>query len=168
MVPDWALKLDWDLIREKASVHQLEPELIAAVIQTETGGNTFAVRFERNYKYTFAIQELAEQIGCTVDTMERMQKTSYGLMQVMGAVAYEHGLLKEEEKFSRWPTALTLPSLGIEYGCRHLKRRANIHGDDAAAIYAAYNAGSVVKTAGGFYINQIAVDRFYSFYRALK
>lgn len=167
MTPDWALRLDWNLIREKASKYDLEPELVAAVIQKESSGNTYALRYEPNYRWTFSVSDLAALIGCTNDTMEKMQKTSFGLMQVMGGVAYEHGLHREENIYQRWASCLVIPEIGVEYGCRHIKRKS-LGLSDVADIYAAYNAGSVRKTAGGFYVNQLVVDGFMKLYRELK
>lgn len=167
MVPEWAFKLPWELIREKASKHELEPELIAAVIQTESAGNSNAIRYEYRYRWTYSVNEFARILGCEPDTMEFMQKTSWGLMQVMGAVGFERGLLTEKNPEQRWPTSLLIPEFGVEYGCRHLKIHAKAK-EDVASIYASYNAGSIRKTPGGFFTNQKHVDRFMSFYRELK
>lgn len=167
-IPNWAKKLDWYLIQRKALKYGLDQDLVAAVIQVESAGNPFAIRYERNYRWTFNVNMLAQDISCTPDTMEQMQKTSYGLMQVMGGVAYEHGLAREKDYDYRWPTSLIMPEMGVEYGCRHLKAKQRVIGDDPARIYAAYNAGSAIKTDGGLYINQRAVDRFYAFYLELR
>jgi len=44
-IPNWAKKLDWYLIQKKALKYGLDQNLVAAVIQVESAGNPFAIRF---------------------------------------------------------------------------------------------------------------------------
>lgn len=164
-VPKWVYRLPWNLIHDAADEFGLEPELIGAVVQTESAGNPYAVRYEPVYRWTFEIQTLAQIVHCTTQTMEVMQKTSYGLMQVMGGVFYDLGGHKNENHL--WATSMIDPWIGIQYGCKHLRKKYRKYGPDPSAIYASYNAGSVIKTDGGFYVNEKAVDRFMNFYRDL-
>lgn len=166
-IPAWARKLPWPMIDDASRKHKLEPELIASVIMVESAGNPAACRFEPQYRYTWNTRDFAELIGCTEPTMKVMQKSSYGLMQVMGGVAYEHGLHHEVKSWQRWPTALCDSELGIEYGCRHLALKKREYGEDACRIYAAYNAGSVRMSKGGMFLNQRNVDHFYKYYKEL-
>lgn len=163
---EWANLIDWELVNIKAKVHNLDPALIAAVIYTESLGNTFAVRFEPGFRYLVKPRAIAREVGCTEDTMIILQKMSFGLMQVMGAVAYEEGL-RSEPPSARWPTTLLDPVKGVEYGCRHLVRKKSTYGSDPGRIYAAYNAGSPRTQSNGDYVNQTSVDRFLGFYRQL-
>lgn len=174
MTSEWVTKLPWDLIREKAREHNLEPEIIAAVIQTESGGNPFAIRCEAskfmdsngivilhsNWKYFLEPESFADTINSTRATEFAGQMTSWGSCQVMGAVAREHG-------FKGWFPELCEWNIGIEYGCRHLKQKAQRYGSDPAELYASYNAGMPKKTAGGMFINQRNVDHFMKNYREL-
>ena len=160
MLPRWARDLDKTLIDRIAINHGLDPKIVIAVIHVESLGNPNAVRFEAAFKWFKEPQFLAKKIGCTLDTMVFMQKTSWGLMQVMGAVAYEHNLADEADPNRRWASALTNPSLGLNYGCRHLKVKFEKYGPDPTLTYAAYNAGSVRYGKDGSLVNEANVDRF--------
>lgn len=132
----------------------LDQDLIAAIIQVESGGNKFAMRYEPNYKWTYYTRECASRYGIDLATEEMMQKCSFGPMQVMGAVAREFG-------FTGYMTELCSNDLGIYYGCKHLKRLSERFANEADLI-ASYNAGSPRKTSGGFYENQQYLDKVYS------
>ena len=86
-------------------------------------------------------------------TERQDQMTSWGLMQVMGAVARELG--------HTGPLSDLLdPPTGLFYGCLHLRRfRAKY--DIWPDVIAAYNAGSPRRVAGqiGPYVNQSYVDK---------
>ena len=164
----WMNKLDWALVQCVAKEHDLEPELVAAVVQVESAGNTYACRYEPKFKHVFRVPEFARLCGCTAATMFIMQKTSWGLMQVMGSVAYEHGLHTELIHNNKWPTALTNPEIGLKYGCLHLKLKYEKYGPTPGHVYAAYNAGSLRLTKEGKLINEDAVQRFLRHYEALK
>lgn len=145
--------LPWEEIKKAAIEHGLDQFHIAACIMTETLGNRFAARFEPKWRYFFEDRKsLADDLMISVETETMLQATSFGYMQVMGAVARENGLRDHI-------TVLIEPDIGIKYGCIKLKKLLNKYGNIYDAI-AAYNAGSVRKTAGGFYENQKHVDRF--------
>jgi len=156
--PSW-LKNHPD-VSKVSEKYGLEPELVHAVIQIESAGNRFAIRHEPQWSYYWSVRELAEQVGSSINTERSGQATSWGLMQVMGTVAREHG-------FRGWFPELCEVEGGIDYGCRHLKVMAERWGTDPARLYAAYNAGSVRMTDGGMFVNQLHVDRFMRYYREL-
>jgi soluble lytic murein transglycosylase-like protein len=160
ILPRWARDLDKTLIDRIAVNHGLDPKIVIAIVHVESLGNSNAIRYEPNFKWFKDPHKLAKTIGCTLDTMVFMQKNSWGLMQVMGAVAYEHGLDREADWNRRWATALTNPSLGLNYGCRHLKVKFEKYGPDPALTYAAYNAGSVRYGKDGSLVNEKSVERF--------
>ena len=86
---------------------------------------------------------------------------SWGLMQVLGAVARERGLR------SKYLSALTEPMIGIRFGCAHLawfRDKKGYSGDD---MIAAYNAGSPRKK-NGIYVNQGYVDKVNRHFREIK
>lgn len=162
-VPAWAIDLPWEAIREASRLHKLNPLMVAAIIQKESSGNTYAVRFEPLYKWmpsTEQTKALAVKLGSSVNTVLNGFRTSWGLMQVMGAVAYEHG-------FQGWFPALCRPEVGIDYGCRHFKKFLEKYPTDEGAI-AAYNAGSAKKNESGFYLNQRYVDDVMRNFRELE
>jgi len=169
--PPWAAGLPWGLIGRASKDHGLPPELIAAVIQTESLGNPAAYRYEAHYKYLYHPNRLALELRVPPEFMEFMQKTSYGLCQVMGGVAYELGLSKDGDY--PIPPVLLQPEMGIKYGCLALKRIIDSHRhyrvnpNNPDDIYAAYNAGSVRKFADFRYKNYKHVNRFSKLYRDL-
>lgn len=166
--PSWIEDLPVSLINRYARFYNIDAVFLAAVVKIESGGNPNAVRFEPNYQYTSMIRQLADAIECSPATMEVMQKTSWGLMQVMGSVAFELGLAAEKDFNNRWPTSLLIPERGMTYGCMHLKKKINAYGNDVDTVYAAYNAGSPRMTeSGGFFVNQTHVNKFRQFYNAL-
>ena len=63
-----------------------------------------------------------------------MQRISYGLCQVMGAVAREHGL-------EGYLTRLCDPRVGLHYGARHLSWCLKVTGGDMRAALLKYNGG---------------------------
>lgn len=90
--------------------------------------------------------------------MRMAQKTSWGLMQIMGGVAYELG-------FKGWPGELLDPETNLYYGCEFLIGKIFLYGDeDPARLYAAYNAGSP-RFENGRYRNQRNVDNFMLIYQ---
>lgn len=118
-------------------------ELIYAICLTESSGNEFAIRHEAHYRWVLGDNLTpGEYIG---------QKTSWGLMQVMGAVAREYG-------FTDQFPALWDPATGIKYGTKHLKRLYAKHGKWPQTI-AAYNAGTPQLIDGKFknqgYVNKV-------------
>lgn len=147
--------------------------LVAAVVQVESEGNAWAWNPEPPYRYLWDVKRNAPFRALTAAEIasERPpadfpvlqgdrdqewwgQAASWGLMQVMGAVARERGF--------RGPylTELLNPEAGIHYGCAHLAhlhKRFDAHGG-VAAVIAAYNAGSP-RMDGGRFVNQGYVDK---------
>lgn len=174
MVPAWTRNLNFSAIREKCQEFRIEPEFLAALIQTESSGNQYAVRveakklmneagmvvFQSSWRYFYEADHFAELIGCSKNTEWVGQMTSWGPMQSMGAVARELG-------FKGWFAELCSWDLGLEYGCKLLKKKMERYGDDQATCYAAYNGGAPIKTESGSFRNQIHVDRFMAFYREI-
>jgi soluble lytic murein transglycosylase-like protein len=117
-----------------AQQYALPTPLILAMIDVESAGSPWATRYEPHYRYCWDVAARkpltlsrveAAAPGApsgfpsfrysSADTEWAHQRTSWGLMQVMGAVAREYGLTHP------LPT-LCRPDRGIEYGCRHLAR----------------------------------------------
>lgn len=134
----------WKEVVEAADRHGLDPYLVAAVCLRESNGNTWAIRveFEREkegmswwnrWRYLLDPLKYAREILSTTETEIIAQSTSFGLLQVMGTVAREYG-------FKGWLTQLCEPSVGLEFGCRHLSAKVKKYGlEDGIS---AYNAGS--------------------------
>lgn len=151
--------IDWSLIQKYADKSGMNPEWIAACIMTESNNNPWAMRYEPNYHYLYSPRVFAANLGISVETEEVCQRSSFGLMQIMGGVCRElHFQGHLPEVFD--------PDLNLEIGTEKLKKCMQRYGSIHDAI-AAYNAGSVVKTLGGFYKNQKHVDRFDSWLRTI-
>ena len=72
-----------DLVKTEAPAYGLPWEAVYAFVMTESSGNEYAMRHEPHYRWLFGQNHSpTERIG---------QMTSWGLMQVMGAVAREYG-----------------------------------------------------------------------------
>lgn len=162
--PEWLRGFPVPLVNKYAKQFNIDARLLGAVVQTESGGNPFAVRFEPSYRYTSAIASLANEIGCSYSSMEMMQKTSWGLMQVMGSTAYDLGLGREKNK---WPSTLLDPEMGMKYGCTFLKRKIDQYGALPEVVYSAYNGGTPQQSVIGVFNNQDMVDNFLKNYRSL-
>lgn len=156
----WIARLPLNVIYEVALDHEIPWPLLAAIVQTESGGDPMAARFEPDYKYLFKAQEFAKANAITPMTEMMFQKTSWGLCQVMGGVAREHGhtgsLLE-----------LLIPEISLKYGCLHLKRAFDKH-KNRDDVIAAYNAGSPIKGLDGKYKNQQYVDKVLSYLNAIS
>jgi soluble lytic murein transglycosylase-like protein len=161
------------LVALAAITHDLPHELINAIIQVESGGNTWAYNPEPHYMYLWDVRknapfrrpqsaELSNKtppadfptIAGDRDQEWWAQQASWGLMQVMGAVAREHGLR------APYLPILCDPAVGIEYGCKHLAvLRSRFFGRAGwPGVIAAYNAGSPV-VQNGVFVNQGYVDK---------
>ena len=161
------------LAREAATKYGLDPRLICALCEVESGWNPRAVRHEAGYRWLWGAQhqelfdetptrefmEMKSRLGIELKTEKFCQQTSWGLLQIMGAVARERG-------FRDWLTGLCDPAVNLEWGCRHLRWMAdhnNAYGlpdyritpEDLAA---AWNGGTRV-VVDGKYKNQVYVDK---------
>ena len=129
----------------------LETDLILAVIWQESLpiGNPWSFRYESRYQYfydagskralydkTRSVAENREAAAAVVGVTEfNQQSASWGLMQVMGAVARELGM-------EGYLTRLCDPNVGVKYGCKHLINFYNRAGGDLRAALWRYNGGS--------------------------
>jgi len=101
----------WQQIEAAAVRFGINPAVLAGLVATESGGNYLAYRAEPRYRWLLKAARRPRII--TADTSIYMQRISYGLCQVMGAVAREHG-------FTGWLSALFMPEVGLHYGAKHL------------------------------------------------
>lgn len=135
----WWMTLPMNIIEAQAAQRALDPALIAAICWKESAGKQFSCRYEPEFKYFYEVDDIAKQLCTSRGSVAGLQATSWGLMHVMGARAYELGLAH-----NRFPSELCMAQVGIEYGCRHLesivknKKYANLD-----EIICAYNRGSV-------------------------
>lgn len=142
-------------IARSADAFDLPRELVLAVCQVESNFNPWACRHEPGYRYLWDVTsnrpcqvrpDIAAQrqplagfkgpAGVSALTEWITQQTSWGLMQVMGAVAREFG-------FRGHLPQLCFPTDGLTYGCRHLVnlKRAHYAAHGWAGVVSAYNSG---------------------------
>jgi soluble lytic murein transglycosylase-like protein len=99
------------LARRAADAHALWPELVYAIVEQESSWNPWALRYEPAFYEKYIAPQIAR--GSMVDSTEsRARAFSWGLMQVMGQAAREHGFTAASL------ASLCDPAAGLEIGCR--------------------------------------------------
>lgn len=162
------------IVERYAPALELPRNLIHAVIRVESGGNTWAWNPEPHYRWLvdaatgepFRALTAAERetqkppddfpscpgLPDDRDAEWWGQQASWGLMQVMGAVAREHG-------FRGWHPELCDPEVGVKYGCVHLRWLADRHQAQYGwpGVLRAYNTGSAAPGgAGDVYLAKVS------------
>lgn len=138
-------------IQLAAVTEKIPWDLVAAIVEKESGGNTWQTRFETRWSYFVDPQTYATKLGCSYLTEKNMQMISWGLGQVMGSVARELG-------FNGYlPQLCADPVLGLTFCCRKLKLLIDKYPTETDAI-SSYNQGVPFKESNGLYVNQEYVD----------
>ncbi len=143
-------------IARAASQHGLPIKLVRAIVDVESEGNPWATRYEPAFFDRYISSSKIKSIPpCSVSTEARLRATSFGLLQIMGAVARERGF---EMPFL---TALCDPEIGLEFGCRHLGWLAQqwLDKEGWEGVVAAYNAGSPRRLPDHRCVNHPYVDK---------
>ena len=152
-----AVKKDFayaDLARDVAPDYGLDPDLVIALCMVESSGNPYAWNPEPSYRYYWDVKRNAPfravsdheraaefppaDFPCLVGDPDQewwAQAASWGLMQVMGAVAREQGF------FGPYLTELCDPRVNLCHGCTALKGHLTWAKGDVRVALAAYNAG---------------------------
>lgn len=155
------IKLNADIrfaIEDKAKHFSLDPDIVEAIVLTESSGRPDAWRYEPNF-FAKYVRDNPNFEHCTGKEKEVLA-TSWGLMQVMGLVAWELGL-----KHNIRATLCTIDG-GLWYGCMHFARFIKKYGNENDAI-ASYNAGSA-RMKDGQYVNADYVAKVMRYYREIK
>lgn len=119
-----------DQAKYLARLKGLDPALVCAVVEQESGWNTWAMRYEP----AFFQKYVAHQVNLS-DTERQARATSWGLMQVMGEVARERGFKPQ------FLSSLCDPDLGLNVGCDHLKHMLDLANGDQAQALLKWNGG---------------------------
>lgn len=151
MQRSWGPLLPWDIIEREARLRALDPALVAAIAQTESAGSIYVTRYEPQYRWVVSPADWALKTRVTLDTETVHQKTSWGLCQIMGAIAREFG-------FAGYHPQLCDPNLNLKYACQLLARLHAKYGP-IEDVVASYNAGSPRFDDSGKYVNQSYVDK---------
>lgn len=139
-------------IKKYSDKYNIPQNLIEAIIEVESGYDTDAIRFEKNFRW---FEEPFSDYHFHKETEQASQQISWGLMQIMGSVARQHGFK------GNYLTELLKPEVGIKYGCKHLQSYYKRYDNWEDAI-SSYNQGSPRKDNDGNYKNQRYVDKVLS------
>lgn len=153
--------LPWELIRRLAG-GVVTPELLGAIVMTESSGQQNATRFEPKYRWLYQPERLAALMGVAVEVELNDQKTSWGLCQVMGAVAREYGFIRELPLLLR-------PQANLAMAVRHLHNYAKRY-SDLDDVISAYNDGDGAQRDrnGGRADNDTYVHKVHYFRREIE
>jgi len=119
-----------------ADLHKLDRSLVCAIVEQESSWEPKAVRYEpafyRLYIVPLKLADLAEAEG---------RAYSYGLMQIMGETAREHG-------FSGKFVDLLDAATGLLWGCVHFKSLLDRESNDVYNALQHWNGGGNKLYAG--------------------
>jgi len=122
------------LVRGQAHAAGLDPALVCAVCEQESAWNPWAIRYEPDFYLRYLLPLVIA--GKLEDPTEaRARAFSWGLMQVMGETAREHG-------YGGHLAALCDPPTGIEIGCRVLAAKFSGARGDIRRALLAWNGGA--------------------------
>lgn len=156
----WTKKELEQIATKHSKENNLDPDLIFSIISVESGWNAYAMRYEPAYRWLYYPRMFAEKLAITEFTEEHLQKFSYGLMQIMGAVCREYGFEKELVRVIE-------PENNLNIACKFIKKLFDKYGNENDVI-SAYNQGSNKKTKTGSYLNQLYCDKVHSFLRSYR
>jgi soluble lytic murein transglycosylase-like protein len=123
-----------ELAKQKAAEHGLVPSLVCAVCEQESGWNPFAVRYEPGFMSKYVAPIYTK--GGMSATEAYSRSISWGLMQVMGQVAREDGF------GGPFLSELCEPAVGLDAGCKRLRKMVDRHPDDVGSALQAWNGGA--------------------------
>ena len=123
---------------QTARAYELDPRLVCAVCEQESSFNPFAIRFEPAFLSRYVLP-----LNLGSRTEETARAFSWGIMQVMGQVAREHGFK------GQFLSMLCEPVAGLDIGCRVLRSKLNSHPSTVTAGLLAYNGGGNKEYATG-------------------
>lgn len=134
----------WKEIQAAAAKYALDPILVEAVVVQESAGNCDAFRFEKDF-WNRLMKPQAKYRGLN----PRRYSSSYGLMQIMWAVATERGWSPDLP-----PELLFVPETALDYGCRQLRHLFDLlptkMAGPVAASSAELTAGVLASYNGGW------------------
>lgn len=113
------------LARRIAAAHALDAALVCAVIEQESCWNPYAMRYEPTFFSRYVAPLYTNNKITASEAWAR--GFSWGLMQVMGQVAREHGFAASEHPFL---SELCDPEQGITVGCRVLSGKLALAAND--------------------------------------
>jgi soluble lytic murein transglycosylase-like protein len=119
-----------DLARSTATRHSLDAALVCAIVEQESAWDPHAIRYEAAFRTRYVAP-----LGLPA-TEEVARSISWGLMQVMGQVAREHGFAGKSL------AALVDPSTGLAFGCAVLAAKISAAARDIPRALQLWNGGA--------------------------
>lgn len=143
------------IAQQQALKLKVDPRMVCAIIEKESSWDSWAWNPEPKYRYLWdfdshkpfrklSVTELNDENppldfsaprGVPRDAEWWGQQASWGLMQVMGAVARERGFR------GHFLSELCDPATGIYYGCLQIFHFSRMFKNDEVKIIAAFNGG---------------------------
>ena len=113
-----------------AAQFHLDPDLVEAIVLTESSGKAHAYRFEPGFWDRY-MKTKPQWDGANPERVS----SSYGLMQIMYPVACEIGFTETA------PEYLFVPTIGLLWGCKKLRSLLDWAKQNTDQALAAYNGG---------------------------
>ncbi len=87
------------IAHDAAGKYNLPENLILAIIDVESGGDPWAIRYEPAFYTRYIVGKPTKVFGpVSKETEQKARATSWGLMQIMGQVARERGFSGKSSK----------------------------------------------------------------------
>ena len=118
------------LARAIATRRLLDPALVCAVVEQESSWDSFAIRYEPAFRERYVVPLALPP------TEEIARSISWGLMQVMGQSAREHGFAAKSL------ASLCDPAKGLAIGCAVLVSKITQASGDIARALQLWNGGA--------------------------
>lgn len=109
--------------------HKLDPALVCAIVEQESSWQPYAIRYEPAFRSRYVAP-----LGLP-PTEEVSRSMSWGLMQVMGQLAREHGFT------AKFLSTLCDPQAGVDIGCTVLSAKLTAAEGDIAHALSLWNGG---------------------------
>jgi len=125
------------LVLANAQDANIQAAILRAMVEQESADNALAVRFEPDFYKRYLVGQDMNFVpsGCTVETERALRAVSWGLLQIMGETARCVG-------FRGWFPELTIPAVGLKWGCAYLRRLYEHYGSEGhVVVLRAYNGG---------------------------
>lgn len=137
-------------IERAAKAHSLDPNLLEALVVTESSGRADAFRHEPGY-YRLYIEGRPQWAG----RIPRRVASSYGLTQIMYPTALQYGFNPNYE-----PEMLFLPEINLNLGAKILAALLKRFNGDVEQALQAYNGGpnGVGRPAPVAYAKKVATN----------
>lgn len=117
------------LARSTAAQHSLDSALVCAIVEQESAWDPCAIRYEAAFRTHYVAP-----LGLPA-TEEVARSISWGLMQVMGQVAREHGFAEKSL------AALCDPAAALEIGCKVFAAKLHAAAQDVTHALNLWNGG---------------------------